>query len=620
MCGIVGVYSFDHQVKEYSSFLKWSLGTMVNRGPDDEGAWTDDQCYLAGFRRLSIRDLSHRANQPMVSSCGRYILNFNGEIYNTKYFCEILREKEVKFSTSSDTEILLYSLIHFDFKEVLALMDGIFAFAFYDNDRDILLLARDRAGVKPLYIGQSEDGLIYSSQYDHIVNCPFIRKKPMDGAAIGTYLQLGFMPAGSGIVSGTFLMPQGHYLKIEGKLTGSPKPFFEFPFSHNPETDSNLENVLADAVQHQLVSDVPIGTFLSGGVDSPLVAHFAGRFKPSLHSYSIGFEDVDFDESNNAAIYAKKFNTIHHLRQLSEEDLLKTLEDNTKAYSEPFADYSSVPTLVLSKLAREKLIVALSGDGGDELFWGYPRNQKVVSSFENITASKTLILFKILFQKILNKKRTVTSKELKYPDFVTYYYNSIFISGASHWVPKLMKTAPNEPKVFAESKHVWNNSSKDLKTASGIMRKLEFDLHLQRILLKVDRASMFHSLEVRVPLLSNEVIGKSLEYTFEDCIKEKQGKYPLKKMLVRLTGSEMAWEEKKGFGIPLGNWMRTSLKDEVQTRLMDMPDELRCFFNMDQVEIMLRQHMSGKKDWSWMIWAVFTLVNWHDFHYRKFEG
>lgn len=593
---------------------------MAHRGPDSEGLWDNGKNYLAGFRRLSIRDLSKEANQPMVSDCGNYVLVFNGEIYNTDELIQNLTGKGVSLKTSSDTEILLYNLIYCDLDKVLNDADGIFAFAFFDVKKEELILARDRAGVKPLYVGFSETGLVYSSQYDHITNCPILKSKRISGENIGTYLQLGYMPAGIAVVEDTFLVPHGHFMRISVNSIGQPEPFFQFPiFREQAKTESSLDTVLEDSVKSQLVSDVPLGTFLSGGVDSPLVTHYASKAKPQLQSYSIGMENVAFDESGNAAFYAEKFNTEHHLRIISEQDLLNTISDNTNAFSEPFSDYSSIPTLILSKLARQKLTVALSGDGGDELFWGYPRNSKIITNFHNISAPKARIFFKILIEKAFGKKRTVTSKELKYADFATYYYNSVFISGASYWVPKILKVKPTKSPVYFEARDYWESSPKDILSATDLVRKIEFDLHLQRILMKVDRSSMFHSLEVRVPVLSKEMLQKSVEYTHFQCFQHGQGKFPLKEMLHRVSGSKKVWEGKKGFGIPLGGWMRNKLKNEMESKVLDMPEELIQFFQKEQLEKMLHQHMQGAKDWSWMIWALYSLVNWYDTHFEKFR-
>ncbi len=562
--------------------------------------------------RLAIRDLTENGNQPMVSACGNYVISFNGEMYNTAPFKERLQKKGITFRSTTDTEVLLYALINWGEKYVLEEFDGIFAFAFYDVVNNTLLLARDRSGIKPLYVGHSEHGLIYSSQYDHIINHPYIQQNSINTGALGAYLSLGYVPENAGIINNTFLLPHGYYVKVTaGGFT--KEKFYNYPLKQANRLTPKLETILDESVQSQLVSDVPVGTFMSGGVDSPLVSYYAKQHT-DLQSFTIGVDDKNMDESDAAAQYANIFKTAHFCKHITEADLLQTISDNTKAFSEPFADFSSIPTLILSKFAREKVTVALSGDGGDELFWGYPRNLRMLKEgmiFKQHTLSKLLNFGK---EKISGGNRITRRRHFEVKDFPAYYYRSLFITGAEQWLPELYNNKVEEAFFLHELYAQPGATDVNEHQVMNVLRKLEFDVHLQRILIKVDRASMYHSLEVRVPVLSNSMIDYSTTLTYRDCIQKQQGKYNLKELLISKSSIDLVLKPKKGFVIPIGRWLNNELKKDVQEKVMNMPGELSVHFNRKSLEKMLAEHHSNKMDWGWLLWSLYSLVNWHQQH------
>ena len=283
MCGIIGSISKSLNFNEQNQYLTWALSDMHHRGPDDTRIWSDNTNYITGFNRLSIRDLSENAMQPMISECKRYVLSFNGEIYNSDLYKNRLLSRGVKFYTTSDTEVLMNALIHLGIKKVLESFDGIFAFAFYDISKKILKIARDRAGIKPLYYGESVDGFIFSSQYNHIINHPSFKNNSYNSGAIGSFLQFGYMIEGEkSLVQDTSFLPHGHYLISDG-INNQTIPYWSFPRETVPKTKKTLTEVIAQATKSQLVSDVPIGTFMSGGNDSTLVTKFASDFKKVLN-------------------------------------------------------------------------------------------------------------------------------------------------------------------------------------------------------------------------------------------------------------------------------------------------------------------------------------------------
>ena len=585
---------------------------MHHRGPDSNGVWTNNQNYIAGFVRLSIVDLSVNGNQPMLSSCGKYALSFNGEIYNTARYKTLLQQEGVSFRSTTDTEVLLYGLMHWGEEFILENFDGLFAFAFYNLSENTLILARDRSGIKPLYIGHSAKGIVYSSQYDHVINHPYIKSNSLDTGAIGAYLNLGYVPENAGAVSSSFLLPHGHFLRVNS--TGFTRhKFFNYSLSQKGNTSKTLEEILEENVKAQLVSDVPVGTFMSGGVDSPLVAYFANKHT-NIQSFTIGVNDEKMDESKAAAQYAGIFNTRHFCQHITEKDLLETITDNTKAFSEPFADFSSIPTLMLSKFARKKVTVALSGDGGDELFWGYPRNMRMLNEGMIFKQNKLIKLLNFGKEKLGAGKRIIRKRHFQVNDFPAYYYRSLFITGAEYWLPDLYNNVVEEAFFLKELYHESGATDVTQQQVMNVLRKLEFDVHLQRILIKVDRASMYHSLEVRVPVLSNEMIDYSTMLSYKDCIKNGQGKYNLKELLIKKSNEKLVFQPKKGFVIPIGNWLRKELKRDVEYKVMNMPSELSPLFDRKELMKIYTEHMNGTSDWGWLLWSIYSLVNWHAQH------
>ena len=585
---------------------------MHHRGPDSNGIWSNGQNYIAGFVRLSIRDLSEHGNQPMLSSCGKYALSFNGELYNSDKFKYKLQKQGVSFQSTTDTEVLLYGLIHWGEKYVLENFDGIFAFAFYSSNTNELILARDRSGIKPLYIGHATDGMVYSSQYDHIINHPYIKNNALNTGAVGAYLSLGYVPENSGVVTSTFMLSHGYYVKVNS--SGFTKHrFFNYSLEQTQTSTKSLEEILEENVKAQLVSDVPVGTFMSGGVDSPLVSYYANKHT-HLQSFTIGVNDEVMDESKAAEAYAHIFNTKHYCQQITEKDLLQTIGDNTKAFTEPFADFSSIPTLILSKFARQKVTVALSGDGGDELFWGYPRNMRMLQEGMAFKQSKLVRLLNFGKEKLVANKRVIRKRHLHVNDFPAYYYKSLFITGAEVWLPELYENNIEEAFFLQELYKEKDALEVNEHQVMNVLRKLEFDVHLQRILLKVDRASMYHSLEVRVPILSNEMIDYSTSLDYTDCIRQCQGKYNLKELLISKTNKKLVLQPKKGFVIPIGKWLRNELRKDVEDKIMNMPPELSSLFNTKVLAEIFTEHINGRNDWGWLLWSLYSLVNWHSQH------
>ena len=620
MCGIAGMFTFVSD-DLYLDYFSWCMDTMRRRGPDAEGMWQNQLNYITVFTRLAIRDLSVEANQPMLSECGKYVISFNGELYNTGSITQALLPYRQHFRTTSDTEILLYALQYLGVDKTLALADGMFAFAFYDLDRNRLVLARDRVGIKPLYVGSCSRGVVYSSQYDHIINHAYFRDQPLDEQVMATYLHLGYVPGGMGIVQQTYSLPQGHFLTVADGKTDL-KRYYRYGSGDTattlPAQPGALESVIASSVSSQLVSDVAVGTFMSGGTDSTLVSYFANTKQP-IAAFTIGIKDHVQDETAAATAYAQCFHLRHHCKYITPADMQHLLRDNIAAFSEPFADFSSIPTLLLSAFARESVTVALSGDGPDELFWGYPRSLQAMSVSPYYRQAFPGKHIRLLMGKIRHPKTVHVSRHWYSGSFTDYYYSTLFMTGAIQYAGQLLKATPAIPGSVEDTAGSLAQSGTSDVEIMRVIRHLEMELHLPRILLKVDRASMFHSLEVRVPWLSNDLLAYSNTVDWQDCVQHQQGKANLKTLLAKLSGTSSLLKTKHGFRIPLAEWIRGDLQQEITGTILHMPLHLADLFHRRQLEKVLAIHMNGKADLSWLIWAVYSLVQWDAFHRNKYR-
>ncbi len=609
MCGIIGQYNFKEKVVD-EAYLEKCLKDMSYRGPDEQKKWSNGSNYFTGFARLAIRDTSSNASQPMLSEDRNYCITFNGEIYNTVYCRTLLKPFREKFHSTSDTEILLYALIHLGIDKTLEIVDGIYAFAFYDLKNNSLILARDRMGVKPVYFGECDQGIVYSSEYAHIINHPFFKEEGYDETVIYNYLFLGYMPEGNAIVYKTQFLPHGHFLKIENGKS-ELIAYYEYGKKTALNQDCILDEVLSASVTSQLVSDVPVGTFMSGGVDSTLVSYFANKHQ-HFQAFTLGVEESKMDETEAAKAYAEKFKIPHFCKNISVDNLEALVDEHVKAFSEPFADYSSLPTLLLAEFVKKHVTVALSGDGGDELFWGYPRNvraMKMIPLYQHNPLRKKI---KLLSAKIKNKNSIELKRHWHKNNFLDYYYSMLGITGAHIWLPLIMKTKPSMP--FFMKKHLADIIKLPVAAQMNEMRKLEMDLHLQRILLKVDRAGMYHSLEVRVPFLSNAMLEYSNQTEATECIQNGMGKMNVKNSLAAKAGSSLVFAEKKGFGIPIDDWMRSSMKNKVREMIETMPERLSVFFDRRNISKLLDAYFSGKENTGWFVWALYMLVRWDEMH------
>jgi asparagine synthase (glutamine-hydrolysing) len=610
MCGFFGMLSFSGEVNKSDSFLKYALKDLSRRGPDDCGIWRDKNVLL-GFRRLSIRDLSEAGNQPMVSSNGNFVIVYNGEIYNISELITWAQIDTTQLRGQSDTEVLLLSFEKKGIRNTLERLDGIFSIALYDIQHKSITLTRDHAGIKPLYYGYSNDGVVFSSHYHLVTAHPYFSTNKVQPAALYNYFKYGFIQEGEGLLMDTCNLPHGHFITLSEESASSWTPYVDphelYETGDIVPTVKELSGIYKNVVESQLVSDVPVGTFLSGGVDSTITSAFADECKKGITAFTIGVDDPALDESVEATRFAGYFKLNHVVKNIDEKTIADLMDDYDGSMAEPLADYSSLMTLKVCELAKEQFTVALSGDGGDELFWGYPRFREATKYISFFNSSRLSRLFQILKGRVDGIKIPV--QLLRFKNFNQYYLSKQGIPGSEYWTGLLMNKGIN-PELPLIAKLIKKDGSAE-KSAMLYARTMEYHIHLQRVLLKVDRASMYHSLEVRVPILSRKMINISKKYQYTDCVDNTKAKLPLRKLLSSLLPPGAADSgSKKGFTPPLNKWLRGTLKERFEKRLFYVPEIFSNLIDVNIIQRMWNEHQSGKKDWTWMIWSIYSLFTW----------
>jgi asparagine synthase (glutamine-hydrolysing) len=616
MCGICGSFSFNGLSEQDITATMHMISLMARRGPDDEGFWTDGKNCAFGFRRLAVLDLSPYGHQPMLTSDGRYILDYNGEVYNFRELREELEHKGVCFRSSGDTEAVLNLLAQYG-KEALNRLNGMFALAFYDTVQKRLLLARDHAGIKPLYYLLSSKGVVFSSQYDQIMIHPWAKELRVLTEALGLYLRFGYIPAPYALLQNTYMLEPGTWLEVNAEGQVKHGKFFEFPLFREPdlrgeEAYEAVDEAVAKAVRRHLVSDVPLGIFLSGGIDSPLLtAKMRAASNGAVRAFTIGTQENHLDESPDAIAYAREIGVEHSIEYMTTEKVLTMLDDVVASCGEPFADYSVFPTMLIARLARQYVKVVLSGDGGDELFWGYvSRFAPVLEQLNDFHLRP--YWFRTLYWGI-RKFFAIENghSNLRYRSIGDWYQ-------AMHTrIPEnyLHGIFPNFPQCMLDFGLFTYIDGEPNSTAQWL-RWNEFVAHLTMVLLKVDRASMYHSLEVRVPYLDREVVEVALRIDWRSClnIKRKVGKIPLRAALARHVNHQTRM--KRGFEVPMNAWLRGPLKSIFEEAVMGRKEILGMPLNQGKLRNMFKQHIANHSDYARGLWTLLSLVLWEKKHYN----
>lgn len=648
MCGICGSVRPGGVLDETA--IEKMNGAMVHRGPDDEGVWIDHpRGVMLGHRRLSILDLSSLGRQPMVSASGRFVMVFNGEIYNHLELRLRLDDSGCApvWGGHSDTETLLACFSTWGVLRTLQAATGMFALALWDRDEKSLTLARDRLGEKPLYYGWQGDVFMFASELKALRAHPRFRGT-IDRGALSLLLRHNCIPAPYSIYEGVRKLEAGHYLTLTGPvLRGQgaldPLPYWSLaqvaslgladPFVGSAsEAVDSLDAMLSASVASQMVSDVPLGAFLSGGVDSSaVVSLMQANSSRRVKTFTIGSSTPGYDETAHARAVAAYLGTDHTELQVSAEDALSVIPQLPSIYCEPFGDSSQVPTILVSRLAREHVTVALSGDGGDELFGGYNRYLGALKTWSQLRrvptplrrlAAKALIsqsprnwdrLFAAMGVVIPRRLRISTpgdkahklAEVLRAEDERAYYRHL-----TSHWAdPSALVIAGHEPQTHVTTGSSWLlGQPRELQMmAMDSLTYLPDDL-----LVKVDRAAMANSLETRVPLLDHRVVEFAWRLPLDLKIRGGVGKWALREVLYRYVPKSLIERPKMGFGIPIDEWLRGPLREWVDSLINVNRLRHEGFFHPEPINALWQEHLSGTRNRQHQLWTILMFQAWLD--------
>lgn len=617
MCGITGFVEDSTRVGnqlERAEILERMCTVMAHRGPDDQGTIVDDVVAL-GMRRLSIIDLSG-GHQPMSS--GNNTLVFNGEIYNYRELRQHLQGRGYAFQTKSDTESILHSYEEYG-DNCVDHLRGMFAFALWDASRRKLLIARDRVGEKPLYYTITKNGtFVFGSELKCLLEHKDVERE-IDPESVDAYLTFGYVPDPLSIFKGIKKLPPGYSLSlVDGKLT--TKQYWDFPYEQSEERSEDdyveeLRQRLQESVRMRLVSDVPLGAFLSGGVDSStIVALMAREMSEPVKTFSIGFAEDSYDELKYARLVAQRFGTDHH-ELIVTPDVCNIVDELIRHFDEPFADQSSIPTYYVSKLAREHVTVVLSGDGGDELFAGYTRYAVDLKrqGFERLPRFLRQNVMKSLSEHLPHGARGRNYLYNVALDPIDRYIDNISVftklNRGSLYSEDFLESLAGQQSAVA----MYRELASQVTTGDPLERLLYLDSKTYLpgdILTKVDRMSMAVSLEARVPLLDHELIEFVARMPASLKMRGDESKYIFKRAVADLVPKEILTRSKQGFGVPIGEWINDQLRERTHDTLRDRVTRQRGYFRPEYIDVLLAEHERGRRDHSAALWTVLMFELW----------
>lgn len=640
MCGISGAWPFSAGLSPDALEARTGRMTraLVHRGPDQEGVWVDPEGGPGlGFRRLAILDLSPTGHQPMRSADGRWVCVFNGEVYNYQDLKAELAALGHGFRGTSDTEVLLAGITEWGVEGTLRRANAMLALAAWDRQERRLWLARDRLGKKPLYYGLCGDTLLFGSELKALAAWPSFERH-IDRDALGAYLQYGWVPGPRTIWQGIAKLPAASLVSIERGRVGQPVAYwsaraaalegaaapFDGPFEAAVDT---LDGLLRDSVARRMVADVPLGALLSGGIDSStVVALMQAQSDRRVRTFSIGFKEAKYDEAPHAAAVARHLGTEHTELYVSAKDGQDLVPDLPEIWDEPFADPSQIPTYLVSRLARRHVTVALSGDGGDELFGGYTSYPSAMRSFAKIARRP-------LWWRRLAADPMRRTSEAGWGMLGT---TGGRVGPGRRWLGKLSDrarsyAAADPVELFAQRRARWpqpdlalgagrlvtplSDGSAWLRGIAPEQAMMHLDLvtyHVDDILVKVDRASMAVSLEMRAPLLDWRVVELAWRLPLAFRLHGGEGKRVLRAVLDRYVPRALVDRPKAGFGVPVAAWLRGPLRDWAE-ELLD-PARLAADGLLDRAAVrrIWHQHQSGWRNHEDLVWAILMFQAWHE--------
>ena len=638
MCGLTGFVAASGS-EELLPTVRRMCDAIVHRGPDDSGEWIDAEHGVAlGFRRLAIIDITQAGHQPMLSASGRFVLTFNGEVYNFEDLRRELREAGAapSFRGHSDTEVMLAAFEAWGVEAAVKRFNGMFAIALWDRERRRLHLIRDRMGVKPMYYGFAGRTFLYGSELKALRQHPdFIGT--IDRGALDLFLRFTYVPAPYSIYKGIRKLMPGTILTFDpatrqtettvywsardAALHGSTHRFQ----GSEDDAANELETLLRDSVRIRMISDVPLGVFLSGGIDSSIVtALMQAQSAAPIRTFTVGFKETAYDEAPYAAAVARHLGTDHTELYMSTDDALRVIPKLPAMYDEPFADSSQIPTHLVSMLARRHVTVSLSGDGGDELFGGYTRYflgqkafgrlSKVPRAFRPLVGRALTMFAPHVWDRLLSLGGPLLPRALRPPRpgerihkvarvLAANDLDEMYFELVSHWMNVVKDAPPYEAPVM--NRGGWPALS------DPVERMMYFDQvsYLpDDILTKVDRASMAVSLEAREPLLDYRLVEFAWTLPLSMKVHNGQGKHVLRRVLDRYVPPHLIERPKMGFGLPLETLLRGQLRDWAES-LLD-PKSLGAFFDVAPIRSKWDDHLAGKGEWKQHIWAVLMFQAW----------
>jgi len=643
MCGITGYWQQGAAtgVEELRRQILRMTSSLRHRGPDSGGAWVSPRLGLAlGHRRLAIRDLSPAGHQPMSTLCGRYVLCYNGEIYNSDELREELARQGICFKGTSDTEVLLHGCAVWGVREMVSRILGMFAFAFWDAGAGCLSLVRDRLGVKPLYWGRVGSLVLFGSELKALRAHDGWSVR-VDRSALVGLMRHCYIPGPGTIYRGINKLLPGHLLEVHCNgdirmqcywngleiLAQGQKQRFT---GSDEEMVEELDLLLRDAVKRRMVSDVPLGAFLSGGIDSSLIVSLMqAQLDVPVRTFSIGFDEVGYNEAPYAKAVAEHLGTRHTEHYMTSRSAWEAIPSMPEIYDEPFADSSQLPTYLLSRITRQDVVVSLSGDGGDELFAGYPRFFHFLEQYKSaqlpVVLPETLRrIIRRLSPAAWDRAARCIPGRFRPADFglrlhgcadrvgmsaMEYYQRQM-----SHWQqPTALVLDAEEPRT------VFHETSLMARIPDHIERMQYMDAvsYLpDDILVKVDRASMAVGLEVRVPFLDHRVFAFAWQLPHRMRVREGKGKWILRRILSRYIPEHLFERPKMGFGVPIDVWLRGPLKDWAEGLIA--PEKLRRegFLNPEMVTNCWDLHQKGE-GWHYLLWDVLMFQAWQEVHLRR---
>lgn len=621
MCGIVGILTQQgHGRERLMRDVVAMADTLNHRGPDDEGIWIDESRGIAlGHRRLAVLDLSAAGQQPMCNETGRIWVVFNGEIYN---FLSLRAELETQghvFRSKTDSEVLVHAYEQYG-DEFVRRLDGMFALALWDQDRERLILARDRAGKKPLYYYAAKPHFLFGSEIKAPLANPSVSRM-INAEAIPLYLTYGYVPCPGTFYQGVLQLPPASYLVVERGRTLGPFRYWELAYPRSgeerrvseAEACREIRRLLTAAVERRLLSDVPLGAFLSGGIDSSIVVGLMSRLMGRrVKTFSIGFTgDKNFDETPFSRLVARHFQT-DHTEFVVEPHAFELVERLLWHHDQPYGDSSAIPTYILSKLAREHVTVALNGDGGDEVFAGYERflgaliSERLPRSV--VTGGRALVE---AFPRSWQQRREV-AKVHRFLLQAAQPLKERYLAWCSYFSrDALDQLLVNPPQ--GEIQRSFDDSWNRTEECALLHRVLHvnFTTYLpEDLLVKMDRMSMAHALETRSPFLDTALIEYVASLPANLKVRGRKLKYILKKAFEDLLPKEILTRGKQGFGVPLGAWFRGELKPLVEEVLLGDSPRYRPFIRQEAVRRICEEHQTGVRDYGGQLWTLMNLEVW----------